>query len=102
VTNATHNINAQAKALPGQDKDSAETATNLKSTFTGGDQGFISLKLESIENINHNTKKFRFVLPDDDAVSGLHIASALLTKYKGPEMEKPVIRPYTPISDEGN
>jgi hypothetical protein len=34
-------------------------------------------------------------------VSGLHIASALLTKYKGPEIEKPVIRPYTPVSDEG-
>ena len=73
----------------------------MKSTFTGGDQGFISLKLESIENVNHNTKKFRFALSDEDAVSGLHVASALLTKYKGPEMEKPVIRPYTPVSDEG-
>lgn len=27
--------------------------------------------------------------------------AALLAKYKGPEMEKPVIRPYTPVSDEG-
>ena len=26
--------------------------------------------------------------------------AALLTKYKGPEMEKPVLRPYTPTSDE--
>jgi cytochrome-b5 reductase len=72
-----------------------------KSAFTGGDQGFISLKLESVENVNHNTKKFRFALPEDDQVSGLHIASAILTKHKGPEMEKPAIRPYTPISDEG-
>jgi cytochrome-b5 reductase len=31
----------------------------------------------------------------------LKVASCVLTKYKGPEMEKPVIRPYTPISDEG-
>ena len=69
--------------------------------FTGGDQGFISLKLDSVENINHNTKKFRFALPEGDQVSGLVIASAILTKYKGPEMEKPVIRPYTPVSDEG-
>ncbi|KAF2091217.1 oxidoreductase NAD-binding domain-containing protein [Saccharata proteae CBS 121410] len=68
--------------------------------FTGGDQGFISLKLESVEELNHNTKKFRFHLPEEDSVSGLHIASALITKYKGPEMEKPVIRPYTPVSDE--
>lgn len=69
-------------------------------TFKGGDQGWVDLKLESVEEINHNTKKFRFALPDKDDVSGLQIASALLTKYKGPEMEKPVIRPYTPTSDE--
>lgn len=70
------------------------------SAFTGGDQGFIDLKLDSVEQINHNTKKFRFALPNSDDVSGLQIASALLTKYKGAEMEKPVIRPYTPTSDE--
>jgi cytochrome-b5 reductase len=72
-----------------------------KKAFTGGDQGFISLKLVNIENVNHNTKKFRFELPEGDQVSGLQSASALLTKYKSPEMEKPAIRPYTPISDEG-
>lgn len=83
----------------GQAKDKTEGAS--KSAFTGGEQGFISLKLESVENVNHNTKKFRFALPEDDQVSGLHIASAILTKYKGPEMEKPAIRPYTPVSDEG-
>ncbi|KAF2236040.1 NADH-cytochrome b5 reductase [Viridothelium virens] len=71
-----------------------------KAAFKGGDQGFISLKLDNVENINHNTKKFRFSLPEEDDVSGLKIASALITKYKGPEMEKPVIRPYTPTSDE--
>ncbi|KAK5279488.1 NADH-cytochrome b5 reductase, partial [Cryomyces antarcticus] len=55
--------------------------------FKGGDQGFISLTLESVEEINHNTKKFRFHLPEEDSVSGLNVASALITKYKGPEME---------------
>jgi cytochrome-b5 reductase len=72
-----------------------------KKAFTGGDQGFIGLKLESVENVNHNTKKFRFALPEDDQVSGLTVASAILTKYKGPEMEKPAIRPYTPVNGEG-
>ncbi|TQS36284.1 hypothetical protein Golomagni_03271 [Golovinomyces magnicellulatus] len=67
--------------------------------FTG--QGFINLKLENVENINHNTKKLRFALPEKDQVSGLQTASCLLTKFKGPEMEKAVIRPYTPTSDEG-
>lgn len=76
-------------------------------TFKGGDQGWVDLKLESVEEINHNTKKFRFALPDENDVSGLQVAcmsmirafkdgvtfadgsiAALLTKYKGPEMEK--------------
>ncbi|GKT64765.1 nadh-cytochrome b5 reductase [Colletotrichum tofieldiae] len=72
-----------------------------KKALTGGDQGFVSLKLEDVEIVNHNTKKFRFKLPEDDMVSGLEVASAVLTKYKGPEDEKATLRPYTPTSDEG-
>ncbi|OTA86011.1 hypothetical protein M434DRAFT_400032 [Hypoxylon sp. CO27-5] len=70
-----------------------------KKAFTGGDQGFISLLLKDVQIINHNTKKFIFKLPEDDMVSGLVVASALLTKYQY-EGQKPVIRPYTPTSDE--
>lgn len=47
---------------------------NPSLAFKGGDQGFIPLVLDSIENINHNTKLFRFKLPEDDNVSGLNIA----------------------------
>lgn len=79
----------------------AGTGVAPSKCFTGGDQGFVSLVLDHVENVNHNTKKFRFKLNEEDAVSGLPITSALITKYKGPEMEKPVIRPYTPVSDEG-
>lgn len=49
--------------------------------------------------LNHNTKRFRFALPEDDQVSGLPVTSAVISKYKGPEDEKPTIRPYTPVSD---
>lgn len=51
--------------------------------------------------MNHNTKILRFALPSDDMVSGVTFTSAVLTKFK-PDAEgaKPVIRPYTPISDE--
>lgn len=42
--------------------------------FKGGDQGFIPLKLDKVEEINHNTKKFRFTFPEQDSVSELHIA----------------------------
>ncbi|KAF2219475.1 hypothetical protein BDZ85DRAFT_268506 [Elsinoe ampelina] len=69
-------------------------------TFKGGDQGFVPLKLTNNTQLNHNTYKLRFTLDDDNAVSGVDVASALITKFKGPDMEKPVIRPYTPVSDE--
>ena len=45
--------------------------------FKGGDQGFLDLKLESVENVNHNTKKFRFALPQSDDVSGMKVACTL-------------------------
>lgn len=61
----------------------------------------MSLKLEDVEIVNHNTKKFRFKLPEDDMVSGLNVASAILTKFKPDGEGKPVLRPYTPVSDEG-
>ncbi|EFW99155.1 NADH-cytochrome b5 reductase [Grosmannia clavigera kw1407] len=69
-------------------------------TFTGGSQGFLSLELESVETLNHNTKQFRFKLPEEDSVSGMHAASALLTKFKPEGAEKPVVRPYTAVSDD--
>lgn len=84
------------EALP-----SGVTGGAAKSALTGGDQGFVSLKLDDVENVNHNTKKFRFKLPEEDMVSGLHVASALLTKYKPDGEAKAVLRPYTPVSDEG-
>lgn len=89
---------------------------SAKKAFTGGEQGFVSLLLEKSEIVNHNTKKLTFKLPEEDMESGLPVAceldqrpwigrsadmdtAAVITKYKGPEMQKPVIRPYTPISD---
>lgn len=93
VKDAAKDAEAKAKGVVG--------GATAKAALTGGDQGFIGLRLESVENINHNTKKFRFALPEDDQVSGLKVASAILTKFKEPNMEKPVIRPYTPVSDEG-
>lgn len=42
--------------------------------FKGGEQGFVSLKLDSIENINNNTKKFHFAFEDPAMESGLPVA----------------------------
>ena len=90
----------EAKNIPAKAGTPGSENAAIK-CFKGGDQGFISLVLDAVEPVSHNTKKFRFKLDSEDAVSGLPVASALLTKYKGPEMEKAVIRPYTPTSDEG-
>lgn len=76
------------------------TPGEIKKAFTGGDQGWVSLKLEEAELVNHNTKRLRFRLPEDDMVSGLHVASAILAKFKPVDGEKAVLRPYTPVSDE--
>lgn len=55
--------------------ETAKTETkDTSQTFTGGDQGFIDLKLSDVTNINHNVKRFRFELPEKDAVSGLTVA----------------------------
>jgi cytochrome-b5 reductase len=58
----------------GGDSASAASSEPATKVFTGGEQGFVSLKLAEIENINHNTKKFRFSFEDPNSVSGLVIA----------------------------
>ncbi|TPX17203.1 uncharacterized protein E0L32_003321 [Thyridium curvatum] len=95
------NPGAAAKA-EAKVKDAASSVTGAaaKAALTGGDQGFVSLKLDDVEIVNHNTKRFRFKLPEEDMVSGVTFTSAILTKYKPADAEKPVIRPYTPINDE--
>jgi len=38
----------------------------------------------------------------DSRTRELTNSAAILTKFKTPDMEKPVIRPYTPVNDEGS
>lgn len=64
-----------------------------------GDNKWIDLTLLKIEDESHDTKRFTFKLPTDDSLSGLTLASALLTKFHNDETGKNVIRPYTPVSD---
>lgn len=55
-------------------KKRARAGQPAKPAFTGGEQGFLSLKLDKSEIINHNTKKLTFLLPEEDMESGLHVA----------------------------
>ncbi|CAK7201343.1 NADH-cytochrome b5 reductase [Sporothrix eucalyptigena] len=88
----------KAEAKVGEVVDAAKAAA--KEAFTGGEQGFVPLTVESVKTLNHNTKLVRFKLPEEDQVSGMHTASALLTKFKPEGAEKAIIRPYTPVSDD--
>lgn len=60
---------------------------------------WIDLKLSKITDVNHNCKLFRFDLPSKNHVTGIHVASALLTQFQLPS-QPPVIRAYTPVSTE--
>ena len=71
-------------------KAKAAKAGPPSKAFLGGEQGFLDLKLESVETINHNTKKFRFALPNPDDVSGLQIAC--LSSLAAPKAAYLVIR----------
>ena len=61
-------------AAPAPAADTKKTVTETKKTFTGGEQGFVDLKLKEVHDYNHNTKRFIFELPEPDQVSGLHVA----------------------------
>ncbi|KAF3345621.1 Nitrate reductase [NADPH] [Verticillium dahliae VDG2] len=51
--------------------DSAHADSGSPSKVFGSGPAFVSLPLESSEVVNHNTKRLRFRLPDENAVSGL-------------------------------
>ena len=67
-----------------QPKPTLQAEGPAPKAFQGGDQGFLSLKLESFEDVSHNTKKLRFALPESNQESGLPIAcmSAPVQKLK--------------------
>ncbi|CAI7641203.1 unnamed protein product [Penicillium palitans] len=61
--------------------------------------GFHTLRLESSQQVNDNTKRLRFQLPDPASNAGLSLASFILTFHKPKDAWFPVIRPYTPINN---
>lgn len=63
--------------------------------------GFNSLKVQSTEQINHDTKRVRFALPDPDTPSGLSLSSAVLAFSFPGGGWLPCVRPYTPTNDLG-
>lgn len=64
----------------------AEESKVRNKVFTGGDQGFIDLKLSEIEVLSHNSKRYRFEFEDKEAVSGLHVACTSAICNLGPSI----------------
>ncbi|KAJ6013508.1 oxidoreductase NAD-binding domain-containing protein [Penicillium herquei] len=65
----------------------------------GARMGFLTLHLESSHQVNDNTKRLRFQLPDPNSNGGLTLTSFILTFHKPANGWLPVIRPYTPINN---
>jgi len=70
----SNKASADAPPKPQEDATHAAKTTSPAKAFQGGDQGFVDLKLAEIIPYNHNTKRFKFELPEKDQVSGLTVA----------------------------
>ncbi|KAF8851665.1 putative NADH-cytochrome B5 reductase [Acephala macrosclerotiorum] len=75
------------------------TTQSAPAKVFGRGPAFTSLRLDSVEDLSHDTKRFRFALPSESTVSGLDLTSAVLTLSRPNGQFFPVVRPYTPISD---
>lgn len=79
-----------AESLP---SDSKAAITKMKWS------GFTELRVHGTEEVNHNVKKITFILPTEDTISGLSPVTSLLSQHWPEDGWLPVLRPYTPISD---
>jgi len=57
-------------------------------------------KFAAAEDVTHDTKKFRFMLPSSQQKLGLPVASCILTRAPIGENGAFVVRPYTPVSSD--
>ncbi|KAL1845320.1 hypothetical protein VTK73DRAFT_689 [Phialemonium thermophilum] len=81
------------------DSSGAAKASSSTQNGTFSRFGFKSLRLHSSEQVNHDTKRLRFALPDPDATSGLSLTSAVLTLSFPNGGWIPCLRPYTPVNE---
>jgi len=75
----------------------ASAFSELKGTRALSPDEFRSFPLQSKHQVNHDSTRLRFTLPNPNDEVGMQVSSCLLTAYDGPEGKK-IVRPYTPIS----
>ncbi|CEI68231.1 unnamed protein product [Fusarium venenatum] len=76
----------------------AVAESNSPQKIFGGGFASVKLPLHSSEYESHDTKRLRFKLPQETAITGLPLASALLTLTWPKGSYLPTPRPYSPIS----
>ena len=102
----SRNLSTSRSAAAANTATTANTTTaTAKSALSK--QDFTSFKLVSRKHVSHNTAIFRFAFPNPTDTLGMSVASCLTVKADmelidpktGEKLIKPVMRPYTPISD---
>ncbi|KAJ4266024.1 hypothetical protein NW762_003997 [Fusarium torreyae] len=76
----------------------ASAESNAPPKIFKGGPAFVKLPLESSEIVAPDTKRLRFKLPQETAITGLPLTSALLTLTWPNGFFPPTPRPYSPIS----
>ncbi|EPY27609.1 cytochrome-b5 reductase [Strigomonas culicis] len=77
---------------------SVHTATSCASAASPfSQQEFRTFPLINVYDESHNTKVFRFALPEADMPLNLEVASCISLRYVGTD-GKDVVRPYTPLN----
>jgi NAD(P)H-flavin reductase len=79
------------------DQLSYKILVNMSATHALNPDEFLPFELESVHEISHNTKLFRFKFPDQEQTAGLTICSCVLFKVE--INSTTIIRPYTPVDE---
>jgi len=61
---------------------------------------FRAFEVIEVADVTPNTRRIRFALPSKNHVLGLPVASCIVTRANIGENGKPVIRPYTPVTND--
>jgi len=81
-----------------------QTASAAQEKYGLDPKEFRDLTLKEKTTLTHDTSLYRLAFPTDDDILDMPVASYVLLSAKVPGEEKPVVRPYTPVSykDKGH
>jgi cytochrome-b5 reductase len=87
----------KAAGAPKEAKSTSESKPVFSSSSPLDPEEWRSFTLKDAIEVSHNTKVYRFALPDSSSSLNLPVASCLVVKAPQPD-GKPAVKPYTPIT----